>query len=688
MLTFEKDKKEIKEAIVQVENKGEANVLTGTTECGKSSVISSMAENEDVQKLLSERESSGKGSTKSAVITVTDLEAIPKDRLIMTAKMKFNRISDCSDDNDCIGKIIYSAAKEYSKNHDEKLYYSKMSKVLKLALKQPANESLEYRLKNASENDIEDLLSIMKGFSPAKITPIYNEAQAQKTKKGQQVVKKFTELMSEKKSLSPFIKQFWEYVVDFINNDMKNLKQRLIDSGVSVEDLSEEECRFTAIMGKEDIGTQLTKDLLKSEDCSKEYLFSDIQLIFRGNKDLFDVKYSEYLTVAELNGVNVHCIRFIDTQGLFHATNVTAKDESERIIDILSEWHSNKLILVVNSFITDTVKDGYAATKILLQEANRDLQVYILYTHWDEYLKSYSQQNITGKFTRATKPIDWADKYNRAIEAQNNVTNMFNESIGSNTNKKKPIIIGTYKAAILSDPDSKMENLLFEKGILYPEALNNILNDMLSEDVKNGNKHKVFENINKCFTIDTTLYSKQNIKDLYENLVVECKKPLKLYASTVRACIRKWCNMGNSHKSNVAINENGFHNIETRFVREIRNYSMNCLSKVNFDAKNSLVPSEDYDKFMADMKAYLTLDQNVGREVAKIIGEEAYENGFTLQKEIVYQYIRFVDMLEYTQDNYFSASNIDFTEKFRECLKKAIEKCINDFVDCKCIVVY
>ena len=52
MLTFEKDKKEIKEAIVQVENKGEANVLTGTTECGKSSVISSMAENEDVQKLL------------------------------------------------------------------------------------------------------------------------------------------------------------------------------------------------------------------------------------------------------------------------------------------------------------------------------------------------------------------------------------------------------------------------------------------------------------------------------------------------------------------------------------------------------------------------------------------------------------------------------------------------------------
>ena len=187
--------------------------------------------------------------------------------------------------------------------------------------------------------------------------------------------------MSEKKSLSPFIKQFWEYVVDFINNDMKNLKQRLIDSGVSVEDLSEEECRFTAIMGKEDIGTQLTKDLLKSEDCSKEYLFSDIQLIFRGNKDLFDVKYSEYLTVAELNGVNVHCIRFIDTQGLFHATNVTAKDESERIIDILSEWHSNKLILVVNSFITDTVKDGYAATKILLQEANRDLQVYILYTH-------------------------------------------------------------------------------------------------------------------------------------------------------------------------------------------------------------------------------------------------------------------------------------------------------------------
>ena len=677
-----------KKAVGIVEGKGDSIAVSGTTECGKSTAMAALAAHEDVQDILAVREASGKGSTCEVSIVATDMKDIPENKLIMTAKMKEKTIADCNDDNELIGNVVYSGAKDYSKNPNDVLYYSKMSKALKNALLHPANESLAYKIKGMTDNDFEVIFNIFKKFPIDEIMVIFNEMQARNSKKGQHGVRIFIELLSERPSFETIIKEFWDYIVMIINRDIYELKDKLISGGADVEELPDNECKFIAIIGKEDIESSLVEVLLKSEDGSKEYLLSDVQLIFRGAEYLFDVENVNQLIVAETAAMEIHCIRFIDTQGLFHATGVKPKDEAERIEDILAEHHCDKLLLVVNSFITDTVKDGYEATRFMLQEANRDLKIYILYTHWDEYLKKYSQQNGSNKFERAAKRVDWAQRYEDATVDQNKVTQMFMESIAENTNKRKPCILGTYKAAILSDPDSKMEDLLYDKDVMYPKALHSLLNDILCEEAKNGNKHKVIEEIRHCFSIDSTAYGKQSIKDLYENLVVECKKPLKLYASTVRACNRKWCSAGNPHKSDVAVNDYGFQNIETRFVREIRNYAMNCLSKVSFDVSDALVPGQDKEKFLSDLKLYLTLNQNVGREVAKMIGDEAYKYGFNKEAGFRYQYSRFMDMLQYTQDTYFQASSIVFTNAFENCLEAAITKCINEFVDSKCIVVY
>ncbi|MGN0484370.1 MAG: hypothetical protein ACI4HI_12550 [Lachnospiraceae bacterium] len=689
---------ETKGAIAVVEKKGTCFAVCGTTQSGKSTLLGALTDNMVVQKLLSLREAAGKGSTREACITVTDFEKIPEGTLIMDFKMKKKNMADCNDDNSFLTDLIYSGADIYSKKSDADSYYSEISKTLKCALERPSNESLAYKIKDMTKDDIENIMKIIKKFPIDEVMNVFNESQAIAKKKGQVIVKLFKEVFSKTASFESYIIDFWDVVVNIINRDMQKLEGTLRGCGAAdVETLQEDEHRFIVFLDKDDVNSTLVKVLLKSEFGSKEYLFSDVQLIFRGAKYVFNVEQSEQFVVAELDGKEIHCVRFIDTQGLFHATGASICGEATRIIDILAKHHCDKILFVVNSKTTDTVKKGFEAERRMLQNANRDLQVYILYTHWDEYLKDYLKdyldtyyQNNTfenERFGRGNKSIEWDKIYEYAVAEQEEISQMFEESIKSNTSKKKPTIIGKYRAAFLLNSESKMEDFLGDREIFYPKALHKLLQDMVKKDSENGRKYKVFNGIDKCFSIETAAYEKQNIKALYENLVVECKH-LKLYSSTVRACVSKWCYAGEPHRSDIFVNDYGYENINTEFVREIRNYAMKCLDKVKFNVEGYLHKDFDGNEFMSDLMSFLSLYQNVGREVSKMIGLEAYREGFYKEKGYRYQYSRFMDMLQYTQDTYFQASSIMFTEKFKKCLENAIIKCINNFVDSKCIVVY
>lgn len=679
---------EVMAAVGVVEGKGDPNVIAGTTECGKSTAMEATAKGEIVQDLLSIRKASGKGNTSEVSLIATDYEAIPEDKLIMIAKLRKKTMADCGDDNELLGNIVYSAIKDYNKNHDSGQYNEKLKAALRSALAYPANESLAYKIKGISEEDFSVLINIIMELPIGDVMIIYNEMLARNPKKGQKGVRIFIELLSEYPSFAEIIQKFWEYIVEVINRDITDLQNALESEGAYLEELEDGSTKFTIALGKEDLGGNIVRMLLQSEDGSKEYLLTDISLIYRGADYLFDVKNANLLTVSVLDGVEIHCVRFIDTQGFFHVTGVKTKDESERIIDILSEYHSNKLILVVNSFVSNTVKDGYEAVRMMLQESNRDIEIYIMYTHWDEYLKGYSHQSTnTSRFKRGSISIDWKEKFQEAENDQQGLSKMFESSLASNTSKKKPSILGFYRAAILSDPESRMEDVLERNGIDYPSALHKLVEDILSSEAERGPRHKVTEGIENCFTINTSKQGKQNITALYDNMVVECKG-LKLYASTVRACHRKWMESGTVHKSEVAVNDNGFMNITTSFVQEIRNYAMLYVNKMDIDVTPYISNQDEADDLVKELKAYLSCNQNVGREVAKLIGVEAYSNGFNKSLGFKYQYDRFSDMIQYTQNNYFMDKNIPFTTAFENCLSTAIKDCIRNFVDAKCIVVY
>lgn len=678
---------EVMEAISKIDGKGDPVVAAGTTGSGKSAVEEASAKNPVTQSLLGIREASGKGSVTKASTIATDYEMIPEDKLVMSAELHPKTMAECGDDNELLGNVLYSGAKDYFKNPDENLYKAKLAKAMTNLLEHPANDSLGYKLKDIGDDKYNALMEVILKFDVSQVMILYNEMLAKTSKKGQKGVRVFIELLSSRESFREIVAEFWNLVIDFINQEVEELREKLESNGAVVEVKPEGGYIFTALLGEDDLDSEITEILLKSEEGSKEYLLSNVSLIYRGADYIFDVGNKDALTVAEIGDTKIHCIRIIDTQGLFHSTGVTAKDEAERIVDLLSEFHSNRLLLVVNSFVTDTVKDGYDAISMMLQEVNRDIEVYLLFTHWDEYLKSFANQSGTvSRFSRRSN-INWAEKYKEAFYEQQKVIDRFNAAVDDNVSKKKPQIIGVYRAAILSEDGNKMEDILDYEGVQYPDALNQLFTDMVQQASVTGDRYRVVEDIEESVSIDSSEFGKQNISSLYSNLVSECKN-LKLYASTVRACNRKWINAGNVHNSNVVANDYGFQNITTKFVQEIRNYAMNYVKKLDIDAKAYLPNQDDEEKFIADLMAYLTAQQNVGREVAKMIGSESYSEGFVRAKEFKYQYERFTDMLQYAQDNYFIADTIYFTEKFEKCLIEASKKCIRDFVDSKCIVVY
>lgn len=681
------------EAIRQVQGKGDPILLSGATGSGKSALLTECAKTDIVKRLLSMRESEGKGSLIPTTVCVTDHKDIPDDCLIMTADVCYQTAADCGDDNSFLGNLLYTAAKEYERSAEEEKYRAKLSNAMAYALEHPANDSLAYKLKDMDGGQREKLLEIISKFAVDDVMAVYHEMQAKDTKKGKEGLKTFIELLSNREKLKPLIAGFWDATVDYINCEAEELRHELSEAGAYVNEISKGSYHFVAVLGEDDVaaldpqnGNAIACTLLKSEDGSKEHLLSHVTLIYCGADRIFEVPHKDTLTVTEAKGNQIHCVKLIDTQGLFHSTGAQITSESERIIDLLSQYHSNRVLLATNSEIYNTTKDGHEAVTTTLQAMNRDIEIYILFTHWDTYLKGTANQTGTGSRFGPRNSIDWEAMLPLALELQSKIVEQYTNALALNTSKKKPRIVGVYRSALLLDPENKMEDVLARHKISYECAVPAFISDLTAQIAAMGPKYRVTEGISEKVTLDTSASGQQNIPALYNNLVA-CKG-LKLYASTVRACIRKWCDSGNIHKSVVFANSNGFQNINTYFVQEIRNYAMLYVKKMLFQFEGFLSNREEAAAFQEDLLKDLTAQQNLGRQAARILGQEAYKEGFEQCKGFRYQYQRFEDMLQYLQDTYFTAPSIPLTPKFEECLIQAAQECISNFIDAKCIVVY
>lgn len=301
---------EVMEAISKIDGKGDPVVAAGTTGSGKSAVEEASAKNPVTQSLLGIREASGKGSVTKASTIATDYEMIPEDKLVMSAELHPKTMAECGDDNELLGNVLYSGAKDYFKNPDENLYKAKLAKAMTNLLEHPANDSLGYKLKDIGDDKYNALMEVILKFDVSQVMILYNEMLAKTSKKGQKGVRVFIELLSSRESFREIVAEFWNLVIDFINQEVEELREKLESNGAVVEVKPEGGYIFTALLGEDDLDSEITEILLKSEEGSKEYLLSNVSLIYRGADYIFDVGNKDALTVAEIGDTKIHCISF------------------------------------------------------------------------------------------------------------------------------------------------------------------------------------------------------------------------------------------------------------------------------------------------------------------------------------------------------------------------------------------
>lgn len=683
------------EAVKRLIKKGDAIVTTGTTESGKSTADGFMAKGDAVGDLMSMREANGKGSTIETSIIVTDSDDISEDELIINARMTENHIATCSDDNVFLAKVLHPAVKKYADTQDVKVYADVVRQMILSEIEEPSNDSLAYKIMDLSENELNALVETFKLFPLERLVILLNEAKAKceqnyaprsRSKAERRI---FRNLVSETPELLDAINGFWNCIISILNQLEEAIIKMLVEANAVISD---DRCEFTVALYEEDFDSELANILLRSEDKSKEFLFTDMSIIYRGKDKFFEGQYSNYLTVTEQDGKEVHSIKLIDTMGLFHSTEVSPEDEAERIIDLVAKYHADKLLLFVNSHITDTVKNGYEAVKSMLKKMKRDVCIYVIFTHWDEYLKDVATKNtVDNRRRRGGVPVNWKQIYERATQQQEELIESFRDSLKANTNKVVPHIIETYKAAILIE-DSASDIVLREEGVEYETALNNFVQHVLVTTFQKGPKIRVKEGmLDGCIIKPNGLSF--DIRNLYRNMVVDCKGH-KYWASSVRAVNRKWCFEGMKHDSDIAENEYGFMNIHSNFVIDMRNLAMNILNNtdgVSIEVEDYVISEDDKKDIRSKIIQYLKDGQAFGKEFAKIVGNEAFEKGFKSNENFCYQYQRFTDMIQYTQDQYFTAEKVTLSENavgFVSCLQTALHRCITDFLNAKCIEVY
>jgi len=665
--------------------KGEPIVKIGATGSGKTTLDEVLACQNSTQELLQIREAEGKGSLITTEIVITDDENVPDDGVIIYGEIRRKKIADITDDNDLFGNIMYEAAKELMRGTEDK-YKSKIKETLDYYLTHPSNDSLAYQIKDIDDKTKQRLQNLLFEFDKSIIQKIYNEMLAKNPKKRQNGKQIFINLMSTEIKNQEIIRKLWDLIVEIINSDIEKFKTYIINKqdNAYIDD-NDNNIKFMVYVTTNESDEKIRNFILKSEYGSKEYLFDKLTIIFRGRKELFDNEFKNLITVAEVDGKEIHIIRFIDTQGILHPIGATVDSEVERIIDILSLYHCRHIILVCNSCISNTQKDSDSVIEKLMQNCKIELNIHVLYTHLDQKLSTENIHNAgANKFSRRNDKIDWSSTYEKVVKEQNDKIENFKTFLNNNKGKRKPIFKSINRAGLYTNIE-KLDDLLEQNGNSYNCAIDEVLKSIYFEIQRDEHKIKVSYTDDSIFKELFNSNEFINVESLFNNLI-ECKGK-KLYASTVRACINHWIKYGSTHNSTVKPNPYNYQNINTEFVYEIRNITRNIIKDININILEDIVcDNADKNRFIKLVNC--AFKENLGRYIACTIGSDAYNKGFCYDENYHYQYTRFERMLNFVQTYYFAAGKIQIKDKLISAINIAIDKCILEIINTKCIVVY
>lgn len=683
--------------------KGEPIPIIGGTGHGKSTVINSLIDQTDdgTIELANLRIANGKGTVESTDILLTNHPSVPKSSIVINGKFKNVSEKTVFDDNEMLVSILYLSTKDYynavnKNNVDPNEAYERglNSYLFEKIGSNKDNTSLSYRLRNIYAQEIATIGKSLYKFNPETLNRVFVEMKSKNATSSKDEIDIFKTMLLEYShsipELDEAIKGFWSAITDIFNsmcvdylnkidefNAVKGYEYKRKDSDKS----------FELVIDKNDKDTEIVQILLNSEDRATEFLTENFTICINIDFNKFNCDLN-YFHVINENGNNYYAIRLIDTMGLFHKDGTKIRDEKERIVDICSKTHCSNVIFAVKAGKDAIVKDSLDAFVDFVKNSKKNINIFIVYTHFDEYLSSLMNPSNNQFKRRSVK-----DKGQVFDSAEVGIKQIYEEFVfdsnNSNINSsKKPILLG-YTISSYWTYDDEINNLIESKGYDYTNATINLIRKIANNNSKQ--KFVIHKVPDKPYVIAFNEKNSLNVKDIYTNIIFNKDLCNNMYTSvhwkTAESAIESWCSYGDKFISEAKGRETGYSKIETNFVEYIRNFVSTLVLKnlgvIDTGWKIDSIDDEDRD-FIGEL--YIYLKNNLGRNVAKILGNTIYNN----IKFSYYHTSMFRDMISNLQLDYFMYPDIKISEqsKLYQVLALGLHKTINDFIDCKCIEVY
>lgn len=431
-----------------VQSQHKTVLLTGFRDSGKATALEALAKSSAVQKLLRVRENLQSGEN---ITLATDCKEIQEDELLVALGIYYPDMKSlersyafvsvlskamgayvCPTDESTAMHILDALSEveieplmlkppkkleEYKIAYDVDSYTKTVKESLTKMLKEDGNVSRI--LGEINEKELDKLASIILKLSPKDL---FDWAKAEHV--NLDILSNF----SIDKDSVHFIKvvkdEFYETIIELSKQQISDVAKRFSQEGACVQKLTDPN-RFSIVISlSDDTDPELIDDLLNSYFASKNDLYLNPILIFRGNDLLF--------TDVEADGESFHTVTIKNTEDFPEYSDYEVEEYMGMVDyeDVVYSFLDSGGIITSVVFLVDASTNATLEQTIGITECIRSrIPVFVVFTHFDQLMLSFAALNTNDNKFGNNVNIDWENCYEKATCFLDNEINQIKQRL-------------------------------------------------------------------------------------------------------------------------------------------------------------------------------------------------------------------------------------------------------------------
>lgn len=434
-----------------VQSQHKTVLLTGFGDSGKATALEALAKSPAVQKLLRVRENLQSGEN---ITLATDCKEIQEDELLVALGIYYPDMKSLELSHTFVS-VLHKAMRAYVCPTDESTAMCILDAlsevgVESLMLKPPKKieeYKIAYDVDSYTKTVKESLAKVLK--EDGIVSRILGEINEKELNRLASVILKLSpkdlfdwakdehvnlDILSNfriAKDSAQFIRvvkdEFYETIIELSKQQISDVVKRFSQEGAYVQKFANPD-RFNIVISlTDDTDPELINDLLNSYFASKNNLYINPILIFRGNDLLF--------TDMQTDGKSFHTVTIKNTEDFPEYSDYEVEEYMDMVDyeDVVYSFLDSGGITTSVIFLVDASTNASLEQTIGITECIRSrIPVFVVFTHFDQLMLSFAALNTNDNKFGDNVNIDWKDCYEKATHFLDNKINKMKQSLIEN----------------------------------------------------------------------------------------------------------------------------------------------------------------------------------------------------------------------------------------------------------------